>query len=130
MANIYNNFGKIADAIRPACAKVVKKVAFDIQAHAQANAPVDTGFLRNSIYTVTSEGSTYQGGAKALPEIPHPPDELTAYAAVGAEYGAYVEYGTRYMAGQPFWEPAVESVRPGFDAAMSAIKDAMEGAAR
>jgi hypothetical protein len=30
---------------------------------------------------------------------------------VGANYGVYVEYGTRYMAGQPYLRPAVDKTK-------------------
>lgn len=52
---------------------------------ARQGAPVRTGFLRDSIRAVGIEVS------------------------VGAFYGAWVNYGTRFMAAQPFWDQAVES---------------------
>lgn len=55
-------------------------------------APVDTGFLRNSVQ------STVTG--------------TTGVVTVGAEYGAYVEYGTRRMSAQPYFHPAIEQFRP------------------
>lgn len=125
----FNNWTKIALAIPKGRAQAVKKVALDVQAEAQATAPVDTGFLRNSIYTVTSEGSTYQGGAKALPEIQRPPDDQTAYVAVGASYGVYIEYGTRYQSAQPFLTPAMEHASASFDAALTILQDVMGRAA-
>ncbi len=106
--------------------------------------PVDTGALRASIYTVTSKGSGRQdsiGQAEALywkgkgepseegmpllPEIPLPPDELTAFVAVGMEYGPYVEYGTDRMAARPYLVPAAERNRTFFLKEIEkAIKDA------
>jgi HK97 gp10 family phage protein len=78
-----------------------RKAAFDIEAHAKANAPVDTGNLRNSINT-TGSGLAY---------------EVTSPAV----YSVYQEYGTRKMAAHPFMTPAVELVRPAFLAAMRTL---------
>jgi len=42
---------------------------------------------------------------------------VTAIVADGVEYGIYQEFGTVKMGAQPFMSPAVEAVRPGWDAA-------------
>jgi len=42
---------------------------------------------------------------------------VTAIVADGVEYGIYLELGTSKMAAQPAANPAVEAVRPGWDAA-------------
>lgn len=83
-------------------AAVVAKAAFDIESGAKSRAPVDTGLLKNSIEAVEE-------------------DKLEWVVEVHAEYGAYVEFGTRYTAAQPFLTPAVEEVRPVFLAAMARI---------
>lgn len=129
MMEEFNHFKKIADALHGAAVQVVKKTAFDIQASAASKAPVDTGFLRNSIYTVTSDSSSYTGGANALPEIPHAENGVTAYVAVGANYGLFVEMGTTRMPARPYFYPAVEAARAPFDQAMSVIKDKLSEAA-
>jgi len=69
----------------------VRSAAFSIEARAKLLAPVDTGFLRNSIITEVI-------------------NDLNARVIVGAEYGLYVELGTRKMRAQPFFIPAVEEV--------------------
>lgn len=133
MGVVFNHFGDIANNLKPVLSQIVRKTAFDLQATAASNAPVDTGFLRNSIYTVTSQDSTYGGAGSPpgdsylLPEVDTPPDDLTAYVAVGANYGVYVNYGTRYMTAQPFWEPAIDAVTPEFEAALSAIESKLGG---
>lgn len=76
--------------------EIVRSTAFEIQAIAQINAPVDTGALRSSIETVIT-------GA------------MSAIIQDGVEYGIFVELGTSRMAAQPFLTPAVEQVRPKFD---------------
>lgn len=55
-------------------------------------APVDTGFLQASV------SSRFDGRQGVV--------------TVGAEYGAYVNYGTRYQAAQPFFDDAVNEFRP------------------
>jgi HK97 gp10 family phage protein len=79
--------------------KVVAKVALDIEAAAKVAAPVDTGFLKNSIST-TVEG-------------------LSAEVGPTASYSMYVEYGTSRMRPQPFMGPA-------FDANVGKFEQAME----
>jgi HK97 gp10 family phage protein len=61
-----------------------------IQAGAQANAPVRTGFLRGSISRIV------QGGKFVVEAL--------------ASYAGFVEYGTRRMAARPYLTPAAESV--------------------
>lgn len=63
-----------------------------VQGEARALAPVRTGHLKRSIKR-TRHG--------------HGDHEVV----VGAFYGVYVNYGTRYMAAQPFWSQAVAHQR-------------------
>ncbi len=135
---IYNHFPGIAKNFQTAIKKVVGATATKIKVRASIAAPRDTGFLGDSIYTVINGKSTYgtrlrttaKGGRRKvkigrddlLPEIPPPPDAFTAYAVVGAYYGQYVNYGTRFMAAQPFWEPAIDATQPDFLAALAAIE--------
>ncbi len=131
---VYNHFGACGDALDKAASAVVRKTALDAQAHiqsnVQANGLVRTGFLLNSVYVVTSESSSYKGGAKALPEVAQPTDDKTAYVVVGAQYGIFPELGTRFMAARPYFYPGIDATRPDFEAAMAQIKTAMEEAAR
>jgi len=144
MVRIVNNLPKVAAAFRPVLSQVVRKTAMDIVVQAQDNAPVDTGFLKNSLYMVAQGQSTYgdvgnpavkEGkhglnkiDSYVLPEIVAPGDDLTAYAAVGANYGVYVETGTKHAAAQPFLGPAVEAVRPAFIRALIAIEEKLREA--
>lgn len=125
----FNHWQQIADALTPALAQIIKKTALDLQAQAASRAPVDTGFLRNSIYASTADGSGYHGGSNMLPEVPRPTSTTEAYVAVGANYGVYVEYGTRFMPAKPYFNPAVAAVQPGFDAALDAIETKLAEAA-
>lgn len=62
-----------------------------------AGAPVDTGFLKGSV----------QGRAES---------STRGVVTVGAEYGAYVNYGTRYVRSQPFFDEALRAFPPIFGA--------------
>lgn len=79
----------------------VGKTAYDGVAEAKYNAPVDTGFLMNSISA----------------EV----DGLEAEFGPTASYGIYVEHGTSRMAGQPYMGPALETVMPRFEKAMQQL---------
>lgn len=133
----FNHFEQIGDKLHKAMSQVVRKAAFDVQAAAVAAAPVDTGFLRNSIYTITIGASGKRAGqgvssrrkrgqAAMFPEIAPPPDDLTAYVVVGATYGIYVEFGTRHMAPQPYFYPAFDQVRGSFEDALARIEEALQ----
>ncbi len=66
--------------------------AFYVEGQAKLKAPVDTGFLRNSIQVLRVT-------------------DREALIGVGAEYGIYQEMGTRFMSARPFMRPAVENNR-------------------
>jgi bacteriophage HK97-gp10 putative tail-component len=128
----FNHFPEAAKAFHEAMSQVVRKTAFDVQGHAASTAPIETGFLRNSIYVVTHDESTYGGATPSkpdsylLPEIDKAENDTTAWIAVGANYGIYLELGTRFMPPKPYLAPAVEMVRPTFEDAFSRIEDAMK----
>ena len=93
---------QLVASIEQKAALVVRKTAIDIEARAKANAPVDTGFLRNSIQ------------AKNI-------GPLKSIVGEAAEYAAFVEFGTSQTPAQPHLVPAVEAASPGFYAAMKSI---------
>ena len=124
----FNHFDEIAGKLETALSQIVRTAAFNIQAGAQQNAPVDTGFLKNSIYTVTSSDSNYSAGGEdskhqLLPEIEHPTSSTEAAVAVGASYGVYQEFGWVHGAAQPYLTPAVEAERSAFLAALQQLGD-------
>ena len=126
---IYNHLPELTAEIEKAASEIVRKTAYDLKALAQAEAPVATGFLKNSIYTVTKGESTYTSipsSGPTLPEVEPPTDATTAYVAVGAEYGVYLEFGTSHMAAQPYLYPAADAVRPAFVEAMTRLEDALK----
>jgi hypothetical protein len=127
MADNFNHFQQIADALPGVLSQMVRKTAQDakgnVQAHIVANGQVDTGFMLNSVYTVTSEGSDYKGGERAFPQVEAPLDDQTAIVAVAAEYAAFPNYGTSHQTGHAFWEPGLEEARESLDAGLKLVAD-------
>lgn len=98
----FTRFPQVKAHMVMAAEAAVGKAALDMQAQMQVRAPVDTGFLKNSIQARKVGPAHWR---------------LT----VGADYGVYLEYGTRFMAAQPFFFPAVAEVAPSFLQAMRRI---------
>ncbi len=85
-------FKKVNDAQKLRVRQCCKRVADAVCETARALCPVDTGELRASIHV---EGSGNQS--------------FTQYEViVGLDYGVYQEFGTKYIAAQPFLGPAVD----------------------
>lgn len=99
---VSNDFPRLSAAMAAKADAIVAKTTMDLEAQMKVRAAVRTGFLRASIQ-----------GSRVGP--------AHGRVVVGAEYGAYVEYGTRHTAAQPFREPAVNVVRPAFLAAMRKV---------
>ena len=95
----FNRFPEIAAKLPAETSAVVRKTAFDVEAHAKQVVPVDTGALKNSIATEMES-------------------DTSATIAPHTEYAAYVEFGTYKMAAQPYMTPAAEVNRPKFESAM------------
>lgn len=130
----FNHFPAIILALKKATQDQVDKTAGDVAQAATGRAPVLTGYLRSSVYTVTSKASTYAAGivgtGELLAELPNP-GEGKALVGVAASHGVYVEYGTHKMAAQPFITPAAEGMRSQFESEMAkALSDAATGAAK
>lgn len=124
MMEEFNKFDEFSQQLFKATGQVQRKAAFDIQAHAQANAHVDTGNMKNSIYTKTSEGNTYPGTAteKLIEDQTGEADEMTSWVGVAASYGIIEELGGVNHPAHPFLGPAVDEVQPSFEAALGAIE--------
>lgn len=99
---VENRFPQIADALAYDADLLVRKAAMDIEAHSKMRAPVDTGILRGSIQAAAVAPKHWR-------------------VTVGAEYGIYLEYGTRFMAPQPYFQPAIDTVWPSFQSAMRRV---------
>ena len=88
-------------SVQRRAAMVVRTSAFLVEAAAKRLAPVDTGFLRNSI------GVDWAG--------------VSAVIGPTAEYGPYQEFGTAHNPPQPYMNPAADQVEPMFIAAMERL---------
>jgi HK97 gp10 family phage protein len=93
--------------------RVVRRIAFEVEARAKQKAPVDTGALRASIYTRTSRDGalppTVVTEAERV-ELPAP-ERDAAHVGPSVEYGLYQELGTSQMAAHAYLGPAVAEVR-------------------
>lgn len=130
----------------PGLSKVVRTSAFRIQRHAQMRAPVKTGALRASLYTVTNEAHGYgeavgnaeaKAAGKGKRVDPAPPmkdarDSMEAHVASGVNYAVKVEEGDGNRPPKPFLGPAANEERPRFERAVreEIRKNAMAGGFR
>ncbi len=129
---VYNHIGKVKAEAKGKAGKIVRKTAFDIEAAAKANTPVDTGALKNSIYTATDKDTNYsEAVAAARGKNPkatilgeaEKPESLTATVGPSVDYGIHVELGTHKKGARPFLGPAAEGARPAFLKAMESLLD-------
>lgn len=81
--------------------KVVKQNGAELQQKAERLVPVDTSNLKDTMI-----GPEISDGG------------MRAEVAATAEYGEYVEYGTRFMEAQPFIRPALKEQEKQFKADM------------
>lgn len=130
----FNNFPEIAEAFGQIAADLVTDTALDLQGQIEDACPVDTGFLQNTVYTRTYTSNNYRGGGRVskkakksgqytLPSVPQPPNQYTAYVAVGANYAAYVELGTVKMSPRPFFYQVVDSNQALFEEKAADLED-------
>ena len=83
--------------------RVVRHNGAEMQAKAQRNAPVDTGYLKRSIGLEITAGG------------------MTAEVEPAAEYAPYVELGTRFMEAQPYLGPAFNEQKEKFEKDMKKL---------
>lgn len=98
------NLEKYDKRIEAGVADALRINILKMEAQAKLLAPVDTGYLRNSI------SSSYSG--------------MTATLLAGAEYSMYLEFGTSKMLPQPFFFIAFERQK---EQLLADIKKALEG---
>ena len=92
----------VTKSLRLNCDEAVAEFAERTVSSARARVNVDTGNLRESI-------RQFKVGPKHRKII------------VGAEYGAYHEYGTRHQPAQPFFHPAIGDNRRIFQQRMRKV---------
>lgn len=98
-----DNSARIKAELQKRVNQAVAKAAADVEANAKTDAPIDTGWLRNSI------GMLQRGEADWM-------------VGVGASYGRYVEFGTYKVPARPFLMPAFEKTIPVLKKALIAIR--------
>jgi len=138
MALGFNKWFKIAAALKPAAAEVVRDEAFfvadaikeQIAANGQISAGEEGypgGFMHDSVYASTTEKSTYGEGvgppkdSYRLPEV-KPENDQQGTFGVAANYGIFQNYGTRYLPARPFFEPGMERGSAQFDVYMATME--------
>lgn len=136
MASNFNNLPQMSEELHNTLSEIVGRTAASMEAMAAVNAPVDTGFLKGSIYsTSVAQGSTYGQNAITPPTkysylLPEevPDDDMTAIIGVAANYGIFLELGTRYQPAQPYLLPAMFRAQDMFETAIeSALSRLGEG---
>ena len=109
---MHNAFPRMAAGMTGGVEPGVRQAAVEIAADAQATAPRDTGALAaawqsdplertaTKVSWAAYAGNTEGGGLRA--------------DGKPVNYAIYQEFGTRFMAAQPFFFPSVERLRPEF----------------
>ena len=93
---------QVQATVRSTSNKAAYDFATNVVNNAQRRAPVRTGRLKLSINSQQTVLGSYKIG-------------------VDAPYGVYVEYGTRYMAAQPYFRPAIDAEKVRFVEAMRKV---------
>lgn len=88
-------FDDMARTVEGNAGHAARTWAADVKNGAKAKAPVRTGYLKESIASTRTGRKVWK-------------------VEVGAHYGIYVEYGTRYMAAQPYFRPAIQVANKNF----------------
>ncbi|MCP4585641.1 HK97-gp10 family putative phage morphogenesis protein [Pseudoalteromonas sp.] len=108
----------ILDVLDEATIESTLQVAIEAAANAKSLCPVaeiNGGRLRNSIMwkTKTEEGGLNEDeGSKAPYKVDeNPRSDKEAIVGFNLDYGIYQEFGTRYMAPQPFLRPSMAIAR-------------------
>jgi len=101
-------------------ARFVKTVGFAVEALAKTKAPVDTGALRNSIYTETGGIDNISDGINT--GLPNPPKD-SVYVGPTVEYALYLELGTGNSNAQPFMIPALREIERQLEANPTLARD-------
>jgi HK97 gp10 family phage protein len=133
MADTWNNWLKVADALTPACREAVTNTARAGEIHVKAqivtNGQVLTGNMLKSVYSSTPDGSSYETVDRGLPEIT-PENETEAILAVSVDYAQFPNYGTVHQSAKPFWEPGLDQMAGDFDTQMGIVAQKLEDAGK
>lgn len=109
-----NQFPKIKAGMEQRSGQIVRKTALDLEAGMKKRAPNKTG--------VTPAGNKSKSSGFLMNSIQAEKVGRSHWrVTVGAEYGLYVEYGTRHTRAQPFFHPTITEVSGTFIEAMKRI---------
>ncbi len=97
-------------AVTAGTEKALLETVVKVTAQAKALAPVDLGELKGSLMWKSSTAAGGNSGGASLTETV---SGSSAIVGTAVEHGIYQEYGTRYMAAQPYLRPAVDIVTNG-----------------
>ena len=97
-------------------AKLKKNVTMDaVKTVVQHNGEqLDNNMVRQAVFGRYAEHPTTTGDTARSIMLSLADGGFTAKVGPGTDYAVYVEYGTRFMAAQPFIKPAFEVVKPKF----------------
>src|SRR6266571_1973705 len=129
----FNHFGAIAIGMKPALRKIESERILDLEAKVQAYVPVLSGFMQSSVYSVLPDGTSDYGNAMEPPGdsylLPEEsiPDDMSGIVGVAANYAEWVNYGTRYMAAQPFFDQAVADAGSEFEGKFAELESLLGG---
>jgi len=104
MAELQKVLSSLSAQVKPQLQKGLMKTGLQIVRQAKKLCPVDTGYLRSAISANKIEGGGVMvtaGGGGSVKGV-----------TKDVEYAVYVEYGTRNMAAEPFFRPAIDQCMP------------------
>lgn len=87
------------------------EIGLFVEGQAKLLAPTDTGRLKASIMTASSDGRRTKPSGKGSVDTDHiraPSEKGETYVGTAVSYGPYVEYGTIRTSAQPFLRPALD----------------------
>lgn len=134
MADTWNNWQAVANALIPACTDVVSSVARngagEVRNTIASNGQVLTGNMLKSVYASTPQSSDYKSDIeRGLPEE-KPTSDTEAVIAVSADYAIFPEMGTVHQPPRPFFAPAMDRVAVDFAVGLEDIAKRLEDAAK
>ena len=131
-----SNVERVKKKTREALVLALRKIGLKAESYVMNLAPVDTGFLRNSITHglggLNTSKAVYEADDKERnPAIGKykgrfPVDDenhVTLYVGTNVEYAPYQELGTVKMKAQPYLRPGIESNQAEFE---QIIRDELE----
>lgn len=135
----YNDLPAVLEALHAGAIVGNRNAAKKVAQKATDHCPVDTGFLRATVYRSAQDATNYPQavsqaeargtGRAVLPEVDRPEDELTSIVAYAASYAIFLHDGTRHIAARPWLADAAHSVDVGEEMA-KALNAAIRAAAR